>query len=133
MAAVVVKANIYAQRTIPRRVDTRFRAPRRRQWCVNRQRIAALCWRDGGSSDSSAADDYSVGLDHISSSTANGKDSGGNTIDGSCNYDLYAPAAVLGQSGYQTLHWTVLDNVSVAANTTTTVTLPSTTTTNVVN
>ncbi|HEX8755485.1 MAG TPA: hypothetical protein VF745_04045 [Steroidobacteraceae bacterium] len=55
------------------------------------------------------------------------------TIAATCNYDLYAPAAVLGQSGYQTLHWTVLDNVSVAANTTTTVTLPSTTTTNVVN
>lgn len=55
------------------------------------------------------------------------------TIAATCNYDLYDPAAVLGQSGYQTLHWTVLDNVSVAANTTTTVTLPSTTTTNVVN
>lgn len=58
---------------------------------------------------------------------------GSYTIAATCNYDLYDPAAVLGQSGYQTLHWTVLENVSVAANVTTTVTLPSSTTTNLVN
>jgi hypothetical protein len=55
------------------------------------------------------------------------------TIAATCNYDVYDPAAVLGQSGYQTLHWTVQDNVSVTANGTTTVTVPSSTTSNVVN
>ncbi|HVS77757.1 MAG TPA: DUF4382 domain-containing protein [Steroidobacteraceae bacterium] len=58
---------------------------------------------------------------------------GSYTLAATCNYDLYDPAAVLGQSGYQTLHWTVLDNVSVTANATTSVTLPSSSTSNIVN
>lgn len=47
------------------------------------------------------------------------------TLAATCNYDLYAPTAVPGQSGYQSLHWTVLGNVSVTANGTTPVTLPA--------
>ena len=58
---------------------------------------------------------------------------GAYTVAATCNYDLYDPAAVLGQTGYQALHWTVQDNVSVTANATTTVTLPSSTTSNVMN
>jgi hypothetical protein len=54
------------------------------------------------------------------------------TIAATCNYDLYAPTAVPGQSGYQSLHWTVQGNVSVTANGTTTVTLPSGSTSNTV-
>lgn len=57
---------------------------------------------------------------------------GSYTLAATCNYDLYAPAAVPGQSGYQALHWTVQGNVSVTANATTTVTLPSQTTSNTV-
>lgn len=58
---------------------------------------------------------------------------GSYTVAATCNYDLYNPAAVLGQTGYQTLHWTVQDNVSVTANGTATVAMPSSTTSNVVN
>lgn len=58
---------------------------------------------------------------------------GSYTVAATCNYDLYDPAAVLGQTGYQSLHWTVQDNVSVAANGTATVTMPSSTTSNVTN
>lgn len=57
---------------------------------------------------------------------------GSYTLAATCNYDLYAPTAVPGQSGYQTLHWTVQGNVSVTANGTTTVTLPSGSTSNTV-
>ena len=57
---------------------------------------------------------------------------GSYTLAATCNYDLYAPTAVPGQSGYQTLHWTVQENVSVTANTTTTVNLPSGSTSNTV-
>jgi Domain of unknown function (DUF4382) len=53
---------------------------------------------------------------------------GSYTVAATCDYGLYDPTAAPGQSGYQTLHWTVQDNVSVKANTTTTVTLPSGTT-----
>lgn len=58
---------------------------------------------------------------------------GSYTLAATCNYDLYDPAAVPGQSGYQALHWMVQGSVSVTANTTTIVTLPSTTTSNLVN
>ena len=54
------------------------------------------------------------------------------TVAATCNYDLYAPTAVPGQSGYQTLHWTTQGNVSVTANGTATVTLPSGTTSNTI-
>jgi len=55
------------------------------------------------------------------------------TLAATCNYNLYNPAAVPGQSGYQTLHWTVQDNVSVTAGDTTTETLPGPKTSNIVN
>ena len=55
------------------------------------------------------------------------------TLAVTCNYDLYDPAAVPGQSGYQSLHWMVQDSVSVTANSTTIVTLPSATSSNLVN
>lgn len=55
------------------------------------------------------------------------------TLAATCNYDLYDPAAVPGQAGYQTLHWMVQDSVSVTANSTTIVTLPSSTASNLVN
>ena len=58
---------------------------------------------------------------------------GSYTVAATCNYDLYAPAAVLGQSGYQSLQWMVQDNVSVSANATASPTLPSGSTTNIVN
>jgi hypothetical protein len=58
---------------------------------------------------------------------------GSYTLAATCNYDLYDPTAVPGQSGYQSLHWTVLHNVSVTANATTTDTLPSAGTSNIVN
>lgn len=54
------------------------------------------------------------------------------TVAVTCNYDLYDPAATPGQSGYQTLHWTVLHNVAVTTNATTTSALPSATTSNIV-
>ena len=57
---------------------------------------------------------------------------GSYTVAATCNYDLYAPTAVPGQSGYQSLHWTVQGNVSVTANATTTVSLPSGSTSNTV-
>lgn len=47
------------------------------------------------------------------------------TVAATCDYSLYDPTAVPGQSGYQALHWTVLQNVSVTANSTTTDSLPS--------
>jgi len=58
---------------------------------------------------------------------------GSYTVAATCNYDLYDPAAVLGQTGYQSLHWTVQDNVSVTAAGTATVTVPSSTTSNLLN
>ena len=57
---------------------------------------------------------------------------GGYTVAATCDYGLYDPTAVPGQSGYQALHWTVLQNVSVTANSTTTDNLPSGTTSKVV-
>ena len=57
---------------------------------------------------------------------------GSYTLAATCNYDLYAPTAVPGQSGYQALHWMVQGNVSVTANATTTVNLPSGSTSNTV-
>ena len=57
---------------------------------------------------------------------------GSYTVAATCNYDLYAPTAVPGQSGYQTLHWTVQGNVSVTPNATTTVSLPSGSTSNTI-
>lgn len=59
--------------------------------------------------------------------------SGSYTVAATCDYNLYDPAAVPGQSGYQGLHWTVLNNVSVKANTTATAILPSSSTSNIVN
>jgi len=58
---------------------------------------------------------------------------GSYTLAATCNYDLYDPAAVPGQSGYQTLHWTVQGSVSVTANSTTVIALPSATTSSLVN
>ena len=57
---------------------------------------------------------------------------GNYTVAATCNYGLYAPTAVPGQSGYQTLHWTVQGNVPVSARATTTVTLPAKSTSNTV-
>ena len=57
---------------------------------------------------------------------------GSYTVAATCNYDLYAPTAVPGQSGYQTLHWTVQDNVAVTANQTATISLPAGTTSNTI-
>ena len=57
---------------------------------------------------------------------------GSYTVAATCNYDLYDPTAVPGQSGYQALHWTVQDNVSVSANATATPTVPSGSTSNIV-
>ena len=54
------------------------------------------------------------------------------TVAATCDYRLYDPTAVPGQSGYQALHWTVLQNVSVRANSTTTKTLPAGTRTSVI-
>ncbi|HEX8755482.1 MAG TPA: DUF4382 domain-containing protein [Steroidobacteraceae bacterium] len=58
---------------------------------------------------------------------------GSYTVAATCDYNLYDPAATPGQSGYQTLHWSVLNNVSVSTNQTTTETLPSGTTSAIVN
>lgn len=55
---------------------------------------------------------------------------GSYTVAATCDYGLYDPAAVPGQSSYQALHWAVQSNVSVIANKTTTVSLPSGTTSN---
>ena len=55
---------------------------------------------------------------------------GSYTVAATCDYGLYDPAAAPGQSTYQTLHWAVQNNVSVIANKTTTVSLPSGTTSN---
>lgn len=58
---------------------------------------------------------------------------GGYTVAATCDYNLYDPTAAPGQSGYQAMHWTVLKNIVVTANSTTTDTLPAGTTANVVN
>lgn len=58
---------------------------------------------------------------------------GSYTVAATCDYNLYDPAAVPGQSGYHGLHWTVLDNVSVKTNTTATAILPSSAASNIVN
>jgi hypothetical protein len=57
---------------------------------------------------------------------------GSYTVAATCDYGLYDPTAAPGQSGYQALHWTVLDNVSVSANSTTTESLPAGSTSNVI-
>jgi hypothetical protein len=57
---------------------------------------------------------------------------GSYTVAATCDYNLYDPTATPGQSGYQALHWTVLQNVSVTANSTTTDNLPSGTTSKVI-
>lgn len=57
---------------------------------------------------------------------------GSYTLAATCDYGLYDPAALPGQSGYQSLHWTVQDDVAVTANAATTSTLPSQTTSNIV-
>ncbi|MDE2050162.1 MAG: DUF4382 domain-containing protein [Gammaproteobacteria bacterium] len=62
---------------------------------------------------------------------------GSYTLAAMCNYNVdtspavndYVPNAQSGQPGYQTMKWTVQDNVSVTGGTTTTVALPSGTTT----
>jgi hypothetical protein len=58
---------------------------------------------------------------------------GSYTVAATCDYNLYDPTAIPGQSGYQSLHWTVLDNVSVASGQTTAQSLPSGTTSSIVN
>lgn len=58
---------------------------------------------------------------------------GSYTVAATCDYNLYDPTAAPGQSGYQALHWTVLQNVAVTANSTTTEALPTGTASNVVN
>jgi Domain of unknown function (DUF4382) len=55
---------------------------------------------------------------------------GSYTVAATCSYGLYEPTAVPGQSGYQPLSWTVQGNVAVTANTTTTIAVPSGTTSN---
>ena len=57
---------------------------------------------------------------------------GSYTVAATCDYGLYDPTAVPGQSGYQALHWTVLPNVSVTANSTTTDSLPAGTASSVI-
>lgn len=57
---------------------------------------------------------------------------GSYTLAATCDYNLYDPAAVPGQSGYQALHWMVQGNVAVTANATVTSSLPSQTTSNIV-
>jgi hypothetical protein len=59
--------------------------------------------------------------------------SGSYTLAATCNYNLYDPTAIPGGSGYQAMHWMVLQNVSVTANGTTTDSLPSGSISNVVN
>ncbi|MBX5462146.1 MAG: DUF4382 domain-containing protein [Steroidobacteraceae bacterium] len=53
------------------------------------------------------------------------------TLAATCDFDVdaadvndYDAAAAQGEPGFETLRWTILDNVSVTANTTTAVTLP---------
>ncbi|HEU4623847.1 MAG TPA: DUF4382 domain-containing protein [Steroidobacteraceae bacterium] len=53
------------------------------------------------------------------------------TVAATCNFDVdaadtddYDPNAAQGQPGYQTMHWTVVGNVSITANTTTAVGVP---------
>jgi Domain of unknown function (DUF4382) len=58
---------------------------------------------------------------------------GGYTVAATCDYNLYDPTATPGGSGYQALHWTVLKNLTVTANSTATGNLPASTTSNVVN
>lgn len=58
---------------------------------------------------------------------------GSYTVAATCDYGLYDPTAAPGQSGYQSLHWTRQDNVSVSANATTTEDVPSRTTSNTIN
>jgi hypothetical protein len=58
---------------------------------------------------------------------------GSYTVAATCDYNLYDPTAALGHGGYQALHWTVLQNVAVTANSTTTDALPAGTASNVVN
>jgi len=57
---------------------------------------------------------------------------GSYTLAATCDYGLYDPTTAPGQSGYQALHWTVLQNVSVTANSTTTDTVPSGTSSTVI-
>jgi hypothetical protein len=56
---------------------------------------------------------------------------GSYTVAATCNFDIdapdtndYIPNATAGQPGYQTMKWTTVGNVSVTANTTTTIALP---------
>jgi hypothetical protein len=57
---------------------------------------------------------------------------GSYTLAATCNFDVdaapdandYMPNATTGQPGFQTMKWTAIDNVSVTANTTTTVAVP---------
>ena len=58
---------------------------------------------------------------------------GSYTVAATCDYNLYDPTSIPGQSGYQALHWTVLQNVAVTANATTSDTLPSGTAASIVN
>jgi hypothetical protein len=58
-------------------------------------------------------------------------ESGSYTLAATCNFDVdsmdtddYAPNATVGQPGYQTMKWTVVNNVTVTAGGTTTVSLP---------
>ncbi len=58
---------------------------------------------------------------------------GSYTLAATCNFDIdasptvseYDPAAMSGQPGYQTMNWSVVHEVSVTANQTTTVNLPA--------
>jgi hypothetical protein len=57
---------------------------------------------------------------------------GAYTISATCNLDVdaapdvseYDPNATSGQPGFQTMKWTTVNNLSVTANSTTTVALP---------
>jgi Domain of unknown function (DUF4382) len=57
---------------------------------------------------------------------------GSYTLAATCDYNLYQPTALPGQSGYQALHWTVQGSVAVTMNATVTSSLPSPTTSNIV-
>jgi hypothetical protein len=52
-------------------------------------------------------------------------------LAGTCDFHIdapetndYIPSAIAGQAGYRTVKWTIVQNVSVATNSTTAVTLP---------
>jgi len=86
--------------------------------------------QNGGGADLADFQPVQVGQSSVSFSFVA---AGTYTVAATCNYGLYEPAATPGQSGYQPLHWIIEDSVSVTANSTTLVALPSPTSSNLVN